>query len=303
MRKNRIWLMSLVTAMMLVNCGGGGGDDTTTTTTTQSESTTSSDGTTTSTDVPTLYAKDIDGYTVTVKQMYNSNDESEWIYIFDGDSVTVVVKKDDNSQLVYKNGTYKIKEVIGLGKEIEINIEIDESNGRSFVIYLNEDESIKRYQIPDGMDLPLDRADQVISIIKNEQNGIDLTTQATSSDGVVVKQPEDLRGYTVRSNQSDSAGGAIHQQITVTFNCDGSYDYVIKTWGDYAEASSDEYHGTDFEIDAIDPEIKFNEGGDNISLTGDSRLVKDHCWSSLSNSDGSCFNDLYIEEITYNPCS
>jgi hypothetical protein len=320
MKTNKIYLsiISIALATLLIGCGSDSDDSSTKSsndnptqqeTPTQNNNNTNTNAnnntTNTTTTFQTINAKDIAGHTVFIKRSPNIPDEKELIYIFQKDKVKLITVKPDNSRITYDNGTYKIKNTF-MGKEISIAFKFDEAGGSLYSIYLDDKGNIKEYQLPtdDYNQETANSFDRVIKIVPNDKNGINENTSTTTSSSnqkeIIVKSANDLKGYKIISNET-SGSYDIHQQVTYTFNCDGSYDYILKTWGKNTEADTEKEHGKEMRIERGQFVLFEDSSADKINITGDNKLIEGHCLYS-TNLDGSCQGDFKIDKINYKKC-
>jgi len=114
-----------------------------------------------------------------------------------------------------------------------------------------------------------------------------------------------LAGYTISTNTStiNVGGYDVHQQIAVTFNCNGTFEETIDTYNDQSHPEPTISRGDSTDIQIWDQEFTFtgDNGGETLELNAKNQIVVGQCWST--NADGTCMNDLVIESITNNTCS
>jgi len=152
----------------------------------------------------------------------------------------------------------------------------------------------------------------------NDTNGS--TGGATSSpiSSLTLNSVDDVKGYTIRTNQSTrSAGGyTIHQTITLTIGCGGNFVETIVN-SSSSNSVTDTLRGTEIDLDtSFDPyELTWHgiwdgdggmdageSSGDSIDMSNTNQIIAGNtCWgyygdASLHGAD--CPNNLYIETIT-----
>jgi hypothetical protein len=239
----------------------------------------------------TLIIDDNDRISVTFKQRAYIFEEDCTVVVNDNDSVCpvrLVETNDNDAQFVY-DATYKIKEV-GEARFLEVD---DVSTNQSWVETLDENWHFK----VTGFDA---------RIVKNEDNGIVIHNEEPQTDNALtVQSVEDLAGYTISTNTStiNVGGYDVHQQIAVTFNCDGTFEETIDTYNDQSHPEPTISRGDNTDIQIWDQEFTFtgDNGGETLELNANHQIVVGQCWSM--NADGTCMNDLVIESITNNTCS
>ncbi|GEM_PF-7124095 len=243
----------------------------------------------------TMKAENLPGNTVFIKQKIDTTDDDEWIYIFTSSSkVTVVVKKDGGGQDVYRDADYVIKNWMGIGPVIEIKKKIDESHGISFTVYLNDDHTVKKDQGFGSAEL--------LKIVPNDQNGIDFNEGTIVPGAPVFTEASQLKGYTIESSISNE--GVTSQQLTIAFNCDGSFEYKIITKFAGGE-SIDDYVDNNIVVETdLSHKIhwSYEDGSDLIYMTTDNQLIEGKCWYATK-ADGSCTGDFRIKKITHKECN
>ena len=153
----------------------------------------------------------------------------------------------------------------------------------------------------------------VSSSISSSQSS---SVSPTESDAksLTIESPEDVKGYTIKSNKSTIGNTKTHQTITVSFKCDGSFKYSVTTEA-YGHSNIELAQGSYVSVDTDSTPHELHWGGkytktdihdvgnsmnDYLKLNANNKLVSgETCWYSFGSGSGkSCPNNLYIESIT-----
>lgn len=283
---------------LFIGCGGGGGGGATPNQGTSSSiaaggtSSSAADGSTSSqASQGTIQfdARNLSGNTVFIEDTDNIIvDDKEYIYIFETDSqVKLVLNRDNGEQIVHENGTYEIKDSIGLGKNVDINFILSDGTSSGFTLFLEDDYSIKEYQL----------GAHVTKVLPNGSNGVVIKENTPVSGAFNITSANDVKGYTFTSTE-----GAGKSTITVSFNCNGTFDEQMKIkvsgttitttrTGDDIQVRDETYThrlqwtGTDGDGDI---------GTNALYITNNDQLVVGQSCFSESN----CANGWYLDSIT-----
>ena len=129
-----------------------------------------------------------------------------------------------------------------------------------------------------------------------------------------IYSADTVRGYSIASNESTLTlnGNSMHQRVTVSFACDGTFEYTLRT---YTSSASSNTHvtgdqvsfGEDFgsyQISWSGTDDEGEPGGDALLLNANNQLViGSTCWYGFGSdheAGAECPNNLYVGSITQN---
>ena len=250
--------------------------------------------------------RDMAGYTLLIEDEDQIASFKQMAFIFEDNCnvevndlehkchVRIVETKDTNDQFVY-DATYVIKD-----------------NGPSLRFLETKSlDGIKGWAVQIDDNWHFIFPGFVLKVVENKNNGIVINDREPQADNALtVEKVEDLFGYTITTNTSsvyvEEGGYTLHQKITATFNCDGTFRSVIDGYGvmdnGYRYDMDPDVNEGDRDDMTLSPwGDKVFFGQDNLELDSNHQIKVGDCWST--NSDGSCLNNLIIESITYNGCS
>ena len=228
----------------------------------------------------------LDGYTILISDPTNitPNFKEDYFVFTGGNKVKFVENRDNDDQFVF-DGTYEVKTTTGFGNIIDISYKKGDINS-STVIELDDSYHIKPEQL----------SKFPATVYRNENNGLIIKNNisATGNNVLTVNSPDDLKGYTIISNESHAGSGAFTatQTITIKFDCDGTFTQITKTSLSGQPDDIEKDSGSDIEVE----EDKLSYGGEFISLDNNHQIVGGK--TCFMDSTGECTNNLYVKSIT-----
>jgi hypothetical protein len=150
----------------------------------------------------------------------------------------------------------------------------------------------------------------------NTSTGTTGSTTSTSGTPIegstfTITGVDSVKGYTITSNESTlNVGGqyTAHQRISISFKCDGTFEYTIVTSASGVSSTS---YTTGDQVDFDGSEISWsgtdNEGetmNDSLTINANNQLVLGStCWSDFGGDNeagAECPNNIYVESVTQN---
>ena len=244
---------------------------------------------------------DLSGKTVKVSDPQNTSALfKENYFVFSPNNlVKFVQNSDDGDQRVYE-GTYEVKTYPGFGNVIEVSYTKSDGTPANTMIYVDDNYHVKDKQLNV---FPA-------QVYTNENNGLAMQDKkpVTGANALTVTTPDDVKGYTISSNEAIVGSGtfAVHQTVVTTFACDGSFTEIITT----SLSGQDDVTtttGTDVSVDedSLTWSGTNNDGessSDSIQLDSNHQIIAGkNCYQIGGNGSGEeCPNNLYVKTITQN---
>ncbi|MBN2895121.1 MAG: hypothetical protein JXK05_04410 [Campylobacterales bacterium] len=309
----RITTLSLaaVTAL-LIGCGGGSSDNGGDT----PKSSSSAEGSTSSAQAAqseqSRNANNLAGYTVEAEQegAVTVSNYQKFTFIFLPNNACIVITDYFNGERKVVHTTYSIDDTFGIAMLTMVGTD-DQGELYNNAISLNASQEVVVGESLAGSYI-------TTAIVSNSDNGIDEnavvsseTSTPSNSSTFTINSVDDVKGYTITSNESSNTiGGAytMHQKITASFKCDGTFEYKIITSASGASSTTTTLGdtislNTDFEPHRLSWSGTDNEGevlNDSLELNTNNQLViGSTCWSGIGDGSGeSCPNNLYVYSVT-----
>ena len=246
--------------------------------------------------IDTVDAKHIAGYTLKID---DPNDtitfyKTRYFIFKDGGSVTIVNDLDSGEQTV-EIGKYYIDDKVKGLYAIYADIEGEDGADKRYILYLTDDYHIK-----------IINPSQNYTILPNDTNGVVIknnkTEPKTGSDVITVNSIDDLKGYTITSNENVSGTVQIHQIIEFKINCDGSYKKTIDTFLAGGEHSIDVQEGSSEDISIDSDSVHIYD--DWIYLDPNKQIIAgESCIDADGKFGAECRNGLYVKTIKKDSCN
>lgn len=210
------------------------------------------------------------------------NPIEEIAYVFGAnDAVTMVFNRRDGGQFV-KTGTYVLSDQTN---QLTVELQFDTNTFLYYSLFYENHLIYPKEYISLNM--------TVTKIATNAENGIIIQNDqpVATSDALTVTSIDDLKGYTITSNESDN-----QENASIVINCDGSSDTAYnlvasgQTYSDTAHHSLIEMH----------PELiytRIDVGEFWLLLSSTNQLVENKTCIGSFNDDGTCSGNWKIQTI------
>ena len=301
--KKSTWVLAIAAAALLVGCGGGGSSSSTTTNNggagASSSSTATGGGN--SGQLQDLLSQvdarsDLSGKTVKISDPKNISIlfKEHYFLFYPDKKVKFVINTDDDDQYVY-DATYTLKTDAAFGNQIVVNYTESDGTPANTIIELDDDYHVKEKQLNT---FPA-------QVYTNENNGLVIQEHepATGANALTVTTPDNVKGYTISSNEAVVGNSGLHTTIVTTFNCDGSFNET-QTISYSGHTSVKTATGTDVSVrsDTLVWNGTDNDGessANSIDLDSNHQIIAGKsCYMAGSGSGEDCPNNLYVKTIT-----